>query len=208
LFICFDGIDGAGKSTQVTMLRERLQQDGHDVVQVADPGTTQIGTTIRQLLLNTDQPITPAAQMLLFAAARVELTAYIRQLLDSGKTVICDRWLLSTLVYQAAINNVDKDLILTVFAGTSNLQPDVCIVLDVDPVVAVDRKLKNGKGRVLKQDRYEAVDMAVKQKMRAAYLEYAGQCPFMKSVIVLDGMHDKDIVHEKIYTHVVGLLPC
>lgn len=99
MFVVFEGIDGAGKTTQARMLYERLKADGARVEQVADPGTTQIGTAIRQILLHNDAPISSSAQVLLFSAARAELAAYIRERLADNFTVICDRWLLSTLVY-------------------------------------------------------------------------------------------------------------
>lgn len=204
MFICFEGIDGAGKSTQSRMLQQRLKQDGRDVELVADPGTTKIGTAIRQILLHNDAPISSSAQMLLFSAARAELSEYIQAALADKKTIICDRWLLSTLVYQATINNVPVDLILNIFEQTSNLWPDVCVVLDIDPVAADKRKVNAGRGKPPKQDRYERVDLADKQKMRAAYLEYAGKKPCVKNIMVLDALQDPAVVHEKIYEYVCG----
>lgn len=205
MFICFEGIDGAGKSTQARMLQQRLKKDGKNVELVADPGTTKIGTAIRQILLHNDAPISSAAQMLLFSAARAELSEYIQEQLAENKTIICDRWLLSTLVYQATINDISPALILNVFEQTSNLCPDVCVLLDIDPNVADRRKQESGRGKPVKQDRYERVTIAEKQKMRAAYLEYAGKKSCLKNIMVLDALQDQDDVHEKIYMYICGV---
>jgi len=205
MFICFEGIDGAGKSTQSRMLQQRLKKDGRDVELVADPGTTKIGTAIRQILLHNDAPISSAAQMLLFSAARAELSEYIQEALAEKRTIICDRWLLSTLVYQATINKMPIDLIIDIFEKTSNTWPDVCVLLDIDPSVADKRKAAAGKGKPPKQDRYERVSLAEKQKMRAAYLEHAGKRPCVKNIMVLDALQDPDDVHEKIYMYICGL---
>jgi dTMP kinase len=197
MFICFEGIDGAGKSTQARMLLQRLKKDGATTEMVADPGTTKIGTAIRQILLHNDDPISSSAQMLLFSAARAELSEYISAQLAKKKTIICDRWLLSTLVYQATINSIDIDLILKIFESTSNLRPDLCVLLDIDPQTADKRK----EEAAAKKDRYERANLAEKRKMRAAYLEHVGCRPCAKQIIVLDASQDPDEVHNKIYSY-------
>ena len=166
MFVCFEGIDGAGKSTQARMLVQKLKSLGANAELVADPGTTQIGTAIRQILLHNDAPISTAAQMLLFSAARAELAGYIKARLAAGVTVVCDRWLLSTLVYQGELNEIDPDFILTVFQQTSNLTPDLCFLLDLPPAQSAAR---TGPGR----DRYERVTDETRQRMRAAYLRFS-----------------------------------
>jgi dTMP kinase len=167
MFVCFEGIDGAGKSTQARTLVQKLKSLNVAAELVADPGTTQIGTAIRQILLHNDAPISTAAQMLLFSAARAELAEYIRGRLADNVTVVCDRWLLSTLVYQSALNGVDTDFILSVFRQTSNLTPDLCVLLDLPPEQSATR---TGPGR----DRYERVTDEVRRQTRAAYLKFSG----------------------------------
>ena len=166
MFICLEGIDGAGKSTQARLLYEKLTADGADVELVADPGTTRIGQAIREILLANAAPISAAAQMLLFSAARAELADYIKTKLAANTIIICDRWLLSTLVYQGELNKISPELILSIFRGTSNLLPDLYFVLDISPEEARQRM---GKPR----DRYEKRCLHDRQKMRAAYLKYA-----------------------------------
>jgi dTMP kinase len=167
MFICFEGIDGAGKSTQARKLFEHFERQGQPVELVADPGTTKIGKAIRQILLDTDEPISTAAQMLLFSAARAELSQYIQERLSAGVIVVCDRWILSTLVYQSELNGIDDNLIYDIFDKTA-IRPDVCILLDIDPEKADDRKQHETR-----KDRYERVSLAEKKAMRAAYRDYA-----------------------------------
>jgi dTMP kinase len=169
MFICLEGIDGAGKSTQAARLFAHYTAKKQLAELVADPGTTRIGKAIRQILLDTDEPISTAAQMLLFSAARAELSQYIQDRIAAGYTVICDRWILSTLVYQVALNEVDETLVYDIFDKTS-IRPDVCILLDIDPERADKRKEHE-----LRKDRYERVGLIEKQTMRYEYLNYANQ---------------------------------
>lgn len=198
MFICFEGIDGAGKSTQARMLTRRLLEAGKDAELVADPGTTQIGTAIRQILLHNDAPISPAAQMLLFSAARAELAAYITQRLNQGATIVCDRWLLSTLVYQGEINNIKPELIEHIFRETSFLQPDICFLLDITPEAAGKRMGKPG-------DRYERRCAKEKERMQAAYLRYAHERPNAKTVRVILADQTPEETHEQVYGFVMSI---
>lgn len=167
MFVCFEGIDGVGKSTQAAMLVERLRANGHTVELVADPGTTEIGKAVRHILLENNGAISSEAQFLLFAAARAELAHHIRQLLEAGTIVVCDRWLLSSLVYQGVLNHIRDELILKVFAETTgNLLPDVCFLLTAPVEVAVARM----KGPT---DRYESIDMEQRKRLSLAYDVYA-----------------------------------
>lgn len=164
MFVCFEGIDGVGKSTQAALLLQRLQNEGINAELVADPGTTAIGKAVRHILLENSEGISSEAQFLLFAAARAELAHYIRQRLDKGVVVICDRWLLSSLVYQGTLNGIDTKLIESVFeATTGGLRPDICFVLHAPLEVAVARM----KGPT---DRYEAIDMQQRELLANAYL--------------------------------------
>lgn len=192
MFVVFEGIDGAGKTTQARMLYERLKSEGAKVEQVADPGTTKIGTAIRQILLHNDAPISSQAQMLLFSAARAELAAYIRERLADNFTVICDRWLLSTLVYQGVINGIHDDFILSVFHQTSGLVPDLCFLLDMPSDVSPQR---TGPGR----DRYERVTAATRSTMRQAYIKHASKPSAGDRTFVLDALLAPEDVHKLVY---------
>lgn len=192
MFVCFEGIDGAGKTTQTRMLHQRLLENGTDAELVADPGTTKIGTAIRQILLHSDEPISAAAQMLLFSAARAELAEYIRARRADGAVVLCDRWLLSTLVYQGEINNISIDLILKIFEETSFIQPDICFLLDISPD---DAALRMGAP----SDRYERQCMADRQRMRNAYLDHAQHRAHAAEVHIISATKSPQDTHDVVY---------
>ncbi len=191
MFICFEGIDGAGKSTQARMLQQQLSKEGYNVELVADPGTTKIGTAIRQILLDNDGPITPAAQMLLFSAARAELAAYMIKKMKTH-VIICDRWLLSTLVYQGVLNKIDPHLIVDIFDSTTGIDPDICFVLDIPPAEA---KKRMGEPR----DRYERRCMTDRKKMRAAYRSLARD-GLAKITHTIPATAAAQTTHRQIYT--------
>ncbi len=189
MFICFEGIDGAGKTTQARMLFQALKDAEVKTELVADPGTTKIGTAIRQILLDNDGPITPFAQMLLFSAARAELASYMEPKLHNH-VIICDRWLLSTLVYQGTLNDIEPTLIVDIFDWTTGINPDICFLLDISPT---DAKKRMGKPR----DRYERRCMADRKKMRDAYLTYAGD-DFAQVTHVIDATSAPNTTHRQI----------
>lgn len=196
MFICFEGIDGAGKTTQARMLHQRLVADGILAEMVHDPGTTKIGTAIRQILLQNDGPISAHAQMLLFSAARAELAAHIRQAIAAGNCVICDRWLLSTLVYQGKINGISEDLITKIFQETSFVEPDICFLLDLDSETAGVRMVKrNGQP----MDRYERRCAQDRARMREAYLHYAEQQPHAKRMHIVSAADSPLTTHDLVY---------
>jgi dTMP kinase len=192
MFVCLEGIDGAGKSTQSRLLCDHLNANGIPAELVCDPGTTKLGLAIRQLILDCDDPISPAAQMLLFSSARAELSAYIRDRLAAGVTIICDRWILSTLVYQCSLNNIDRDLVLSIFNGTS-IVPDLCVLLDINPESAESRKANETR-----KDRYERSSMVEKQAMRTAYLTYAKDSACAKRIAVMNADDEQSVVHADI----------
>jgi dTMP kinase len=194
VFICFEGLDGAGKTTQARMLAQRLNNEGRPTTLVADPGTTRLGQSIRGLLLESDQPITPAAQMLLFSAARAELAIQIKELLAQNHVVICDRWILSTLVYQGEINKISTDLIARIFRETSYLCPDVTFLLDIDPVI-----VKRRRPDTIKLDRYERRSLDEYRRMRDAYKTHARYRPHARIVHHIDAAQGTECVHKIVY---------
>ncbi len=153
MFISLDGIDGAGKSTQIDLLRQYLESKGANVVCFRDPGSTKLGESIREILLHReDIPIASTSEMLLYMAARAQLVdEQLRPALRSGFTVICDRFLLANIVYQGVAGGLDVDELWSVGkCATGGLAPDATIVLDIDPEIAVKR-LKRGLDRLEKR---------------------------------------------------------
>lgn len=195
MFVCFEGIDGAGKSTQAKLLKEYLEESDFNVELVFDPGTTKLGMAIRQLILDCDDPISPDAQMLLFSSARSELSQHIKKQRQQGKIIVCDRWLLSTLVYQSRLNGVDAKLVVDIFSQTS-VSPDLCIVLDLPPEQAELRKQHE-----IRKDRYERVTLAQKQMMRNAYLEFCQEPAVGRHIHVLNANRP----HHEVSAEIVDL---
>ena len=153
MFISLDGIDGAGKSTQIDLLREHLVANGATVECFRDPGSTKLGEAVREILLHReDIPLSNTSEMLLYMAARAQLVAeQLRPALDAGTTVVCDRFLLANVVYQGVAGGLNIDDLWAVgFCATGGLSPNATIVLDIDPEVAVKR-LQRGPDRLEKR---------------------------------------------------------
>jgi dTMP kinase len=161
-FIVFEGVDGAGKSTQIDLLSMKLRDGGVDHVIEREPSDGSIGRFIKEYAQGGDRYLTPDAEALLFTADRIEHSKRIAQILDGGTTVICDRYKHSTLAYQGA-SGVDVAWLrdLQRFA----LKPDLVILLDVDP----DKGLLRVSGRTLTV--FE--NRAYLRKVRELYLGFA-----------------------------------
>jgi dTMP kinase len=142
MFISFDGIDGAGKSTQIGLLRDRLRQQSQDVVCLRDPGATRLGEAIREILLHReDISLCLRAEMLLYMAARAQLVdEQVRPALQAGKIVLCDRYLLANVVYQGCAGGLDVEMLWQIGeAAIQGVRPDVTILLDLDARLAWQR---------------------------------------------------------------------
>ncbi len=175
-FITFEGGEGAGKSTQLARLAERLRLLGYDVVETREPGGSPGAEAMRHLLLNgIAKPLGTEAETMLFAAARDDhMMTTIRPALERGAWVICDRFIDSTRVYQGVLGNVDPRLIRSlerVVVGEH--MPDLTLILDVSPEVGLARVHKRGEGT----NRFEAENMDFHRQLRAAYRDIAEQEP-------------------------------
>ena len=167
-FIAFEGGEGAGKSTQERLLAQALLSQGYAVVRTREPGGTPAGEAIRTVVLSPEYAgLDERAEALLFAAARGEHVArVIRPALDRGDTVICDRYLDSSVAYQGHGRGLGAQRIrdLSLWA-THDLLPDLTILLDIDPAV--------GLSRVRDPDRLEAEPLTYHQHVRDAFLVLA-----------------------------------
>lgn len=190
LFISFEGIDGSGKSTQVTRLAEHLRSLGREVVVTREPGGSDGAEEIRALVLQGDPDRWSAeTEILLFTAARRDhLERLIRPALAAGKVVICDRFADSTRMYQGLSRGdlratVDKlhDLMIGV-------EPDLTILIDMDPVEG----LKRAKGRNGAEERFEDFGADLQAAMRAGFLELAAE--YKDRFRVIDGGQSMDNV--------------
>jgi dTMP kinase len=192
MFITFDGIDGAGKSTQIALLRDHLSEHGGKVVCFRDPGATQLGESIREILLHReDIPLDMRSEMLLYMASRAQLVAErIRPSLDRGETVICDRFLLANVVYQGSAGGLSVDELWTIgnFA-THGLHPDFTIVLDLDVGLGMQRVGSS-------QDRLEKRGLTYFQKVRRGFLDQHARAGGRS--IVIDAEQSAEDVHQAV----------
>lgn len=171
-FLCLDGPDGAGKSTQAARVVEALRADGHQVLAVRDPGGTALGDRLRSLLLDRNNVESgPRAEMLMFMASRAQLLAEkVFPALEAGQCVVTDRFLLSTLVYQGLAGGVGADEIWRVgHAATAGLLPNLTILLDVSREAARQR-MDRTMDRI--ESRPESYQQAVRQGFRDALADF------------------------------------
>ena len=168
MFFVFDGIDGAGKSTQIELFSAWLRERGQDVVNCADPGSTALGNRMREILLGkTEFPIHVRSEMLMFSVARTQLVEeIIRPALESGKTVVCDRYFTSTLVYQGHAGNLPIDDIRSVTqVAVSGVLPDLTFLFDLPVEQSLARMTRNDQ----ELDRMESRGTAYLQAVRDGF---------------------------------------
>ena len=183
MFIALEGGDGSGKSGALAHLGAVL---GENVVLTREPGGTDEGLAIRGLLLaRGTHDWEPQAELLLIAAARAQHVArVIRPALAAGRVVVSDRYVGSTLAYQGAGRGVDAGLIRTVHAlSTADLWPDLTVVLDVDPAVALARGMARLRAEGSREDRFEALGLAFQQRVRRSFLDQAAAAPERHAVV-------------------------
>jgi dTMP kinase len=169
LFITFEGGEGAGKSTQVQLLADRLKSLGRDVVVTREPGGTPQGEAVRSLLVNgaTDAWSANAEALLNYAARDAHLNVVIRPALSQGKTVLCDRFFDSTLIYQGHAGGADPELVATLAQSiVGNDIPDLTLVFDLDPELGLKRAGARGAGF---EDRYERKGLAFHKALREGF---------------------------------------
>lgn len=202
-FITFEGGEGAGKSTQVKLLAERLRVLGHPVVETREPGGSPGAEAMRHLLLaGIAKPLGSDAEAMLFAAAREDhVTSVIRPALAAGAWVICDRFVDSTRVYQGVLGGVDERLLRAldrVTVGTT--MPDLTFVLDVPPDVGLARAGKRGQI----PDRFESEDLAYHDRLRQAFRHVAESEP--NRCVLIDGTVNADVLAVRIWMAVADRL--
>ena len=199
-FITFEGGEGVGKSTQARLLADRLKVAGHVVVVTREPGGTPLAEKIRDLILQ-QRPKSPEAEFLMFAAARAEhLSAVIRPALEAGQTVICDRFIDSTRVYQGDVFGVERALILAVEQlVVAPTIPDLTIVLDLDPTVGLKRAAERGT-----LSRYDKARIEIHDDLRQGFLTIAQSEP--DRCVIIDAARSVDAIAADVWTAVAARL--
>ncbi|HYY79008.1 MAG TPA: dTMP kinase [Actinomycetes bacterium] len=176
--VAFEGVEGAGKSTQLELLARELAGRGHEVVVTREPGGTPVGERVRELLLDPAADMHPRTEALLFAAARAELVErVIRPALERGAVVLCDRYLDSSLAYQGGARGLGRRAVADVNRwATGGLVPDLVVLLDVDPALGLARRRGD-------RDRIEAQDVEFHRRVRDAFRELAAAEPGRFAVV-------------------------
>jgi len=175
LFISLEGIDGAGKSTQRRLLAAHLRGLGRDVIETREPGGAAGAEDIRKLLVEGDPDRwSPETEILLFSAARRDhLERTIAPALARGAVVICDRFADSTRVYQGAARGDLRDLVDDIHARVIGVEPDLTLILDMDPAVALARGLARQSG----EDRFEDMGLPFQERLRSGFQALARDFP-------------------------------
>ena len=201
-FISFEGIDGSGKSTQIELVKKYLHKNKKQVLFTREPGGTFEAELIRKLILSKDKKIKfdNKTEILLLLAARYEhYKKLIEPAIRNGKIIICDRFIDSTLAYQCAGNNKLKEFYFQTSKSLINkFQPDLTILLDISPIMALERinKRKN-------KNRYDKKNLSFFSNVRKNYNELAKNNSRIKK---LNALNDKNILAEKIRKLIINLL--
>lgn len=204
MFITFEGGEGAGKSTAIKKIVERLQKEGREIVLTREPGGTPIGEEIRSVILdkkNTDMDVRTEA--LLYAASRRQhIVQKIIPSLKQGKMVLCDRFLDSSLAYQGYARGIgiDKVYEMNQFA-TEGVEPDLTLFFDLDPEEGLRRIAANNNREV---NRLDVEKLSFHQKVREGFLLLAKKFPHR--FVVIDASQNAQKVFEDAYKEIENIL--
>lgn len=188
LFITFEGVEGCGKSTQIERLRLHLEACGQRVLMTREPGGTPIAEAIRDLLLDpSHHAMSPSAELLLYEAARAQhVDERIRPALESGVTVLCDRFADSTTAYQGAGRGLPLNALEYLhLIATGGVWPDLTFVIDLPVEIGLERARARGRA-----DRMEQEALAFHERVRQGFLELARREP--ARIRVIDGTQSID----------------
>ena len=203
LFITFEGGDGSGKSTQVNLLKDYLDNLNFETIKTREPGGTPSAEILRDLLTTGEvEKWAPMSEALLMWASRYEhLIQVIEPALNSGKNVICDRFYDSTYAYQGVAHNlgIDKmEKLKKIIIG--DIEPDVTFVLDIDPKVGLKRSLDRSN----QENRFESYNIDFHNKIRSAFLEIAKKNK--NRCVVIDASLNEQEINNLIITVIDNLI--
>lgn len=194
IFITMEGPDGAGKSTQIDLLRGYLLERGYDIIVCREPGGTVISEAIREVILNKDyKNMGHMTELLLYAAARAQLVEeVIRPALEEGKVVICDRFIESSAVYQGIARGMGIDLVYEInqFAVGCTM-PDITILLDIDAEIGIGRKKQQAE-----LDRMESEKLEFHKRVVEGYRLLAERDK--NRMVKIDGRNSIEEIHRQI----------
>jgi dTMP kinase len=201
LFITFEGGEGSGKSTQISLFEQYLKTNKKDVILTREPGGTTIGKEIRRLLVEGDKDkfdeITET--LLFYADRRINLTKVVWPALKEGKIVLSDRFNDSTIAYQyyGAGKFADTKIIDTLYnVVAGSFKPNITFLLDIDVKVGLERSFKKAESTNTKELRFEKVDISFHERLRQGYLELAKKEP--KRFRIINAAQYINSVHQDI----------
>ena len=198
MFISFEGIDGVGKSTQIRLAEEYLRSKGKEVLCTLEPGGTDLGQEIRNLLLHRKGVVAPRAEALLYAADRAHhIETKVRPALHHGKVVLTDRYLDSSVAYQGAGRQLSATEVRNISLwAVDGLLPDLTVLVDLDPAIAAERR----KGTGQEADRLESEKLDFFQAVRNEFLKLAQAEP--NRFLVVDATETP----ERMFSHIAKKL--
>lgn len=202
-FITFEGVDGAGKTTQIRLLAAQLERLGYSVLLTREPGGTELGNLIRHMVLKRDDtPISPMAEMALIAAARAQhVDQVLRPALAAGQVILCDRYIDSSLVYQGLALGLGLELVAEVNDKiVGGLWPQLTLVFDVAPEVAYERSIVKRQ----QADRIESRGLAYYTQVCNGYRSLADKWP--ERIRIIDGERPIELVQQDVLTIVKSVL--
>lgn len=200
LFLTFEGLDGSGKTTQMRRLAARLRAAGEDIVELAEPGTTEIGRKIRAILLDpAHENMSPVAEMLLYFAARAQtVDEILRPALEAGRTVLSDRWTDSTRAYQGYGRKLGLEWIDQLDRiACRGIEPDLTLLVEIDVDAALGRaRQRNLETRGGDGTRMDEQARAFYERVAAGYAELAAALP---RIVRIDGSGSVEEVEERVW---------
>ena len=191
MFISLEGIDGSGKTTQAKRLAEAL---GSDTLLIREPGGTEPGERVRELLKDPDLELDPLAELLLFCAARAQLVAeVIEPAKEAGRDVVCDRFSDSSIAYQGVARGLGADRVESLCdLATGGVWPDLTVFLRLHPEVAAERIAAEGRAA----DRFEGEGLELQQRVAEGYEQVVARHP--ERVRVVEASGDPGEVHKAV----------
>jgi dTMP kinase len=199
-FITFEGIEGSGKSLQISRAEAHLGRRGSACIATREPGGTEFGAAVRRILLcSSETRLEPMSELLLYLADRVQhLRQVIEPALARGVTVLSDRYHDATRAYQGAARGIQASVIDALASALAIREPDHTILIDLDPELGLERALSRNRQSVAGRDegRFEAEELSFHRRVREAYLDLASLFP--QRITVVSGDGDPDQVFSRI----------
>ena len=202
LFLTFEGLDGSGKTTQVRRLAARLRASGEDVVELAEPGTTEIGKKIRGILLDpAHEMLSPVAEMLLYFAARAQtVDEILRPALEADKTVLSDRWTDSTRAYQGFGRGLGLEWIDALDRiACRGIEPDLTVLVEIGVDDGLGRARARNAGEAARETRMDEQSRAFYERVVEGYRQLAERC---SRIVPVDGRGAEDEVETRVWSAV------